>query len=402
MASNRRRDADRQTKQTDQGWEGSLLGGDAEVFPRLFNERNTGVSQAWWEVGEEGYPPSGLRGVEPHWLGNRRWWLGGKQGPWEPLQPLTAKENFQREVRIFLDFEWDSKTYRNTPSVTSQVWELLPYPKGREEEDANTEVMEGIFDLQNEEDVQDFQDELEQFFLAQAEGLPRHKIYIIGWGMANDMEFISKYFDPLPYEVLDLQYVYRRVAESPKLGLAAAVKQFFGIVLDKKCQNEDWGVRPLPWVQKLYAMDDARWVHRLFAKLRGEILPEDFQHTRADWEKNRDKTPKWDPHGIKAGANAPVELKKIIRYLWDARDGQARDENINIGQILPTAKLVGLARILHKEWNEEGNKNFVGEAKPGYPMGLWDEFCRRWQGFEGDPWGTVEENRAKECEEVPQ
>ena len=101
-------------------------------------------------------------------------------------------------------------------------------------------------------------------------------IFIFGWGMVNDMEFIHQYFDPLPYVLVDLQLTVRRQMIK-QLRLSAVAHHYFGVGVEKKYQNADWHTRPISADQLLYAMEDTRWVFRIFQKVRGLVTMDDVK-----------------------------------------------------------------------------------------------------------------------------
>jgi ribonuclease D len=55
------------------------------------------------------------------------------------------------------------------------------------------------------------------------------------------------------------------------LGLAAALKKRFGVVLDKKFQKANWSKRPLPQDMLVYAAHDTAYLLQLFRQLQQEL-----------------------------------------------------------------------------------------------------------------------------------
>ena len=75
-------------------------------------------------------------------------------------------------------------------------------------------------------------------------------IFIIGWGMVNDMEMLHNFFPPAHY-ILDMQLVAKRLGYV-NLGLKSMIKELFGVEIDKKWQKwQKWHLRPLPYEAKL-------------------------------------------------------------------------------------------------------------------------------------------------------
>src|SRR5262249_45917917 len=57
----------------------------------------------------------------------------------------------------------------------------------------------------------------------------------------------------------------------PSIGLAGLLAANFGVVLDKKCQRDDWSLRPLTERQKTYAAEDVLHLIRLSELLRQDL-----------------------------------------------------------------------------------------------------------------------------------
>jgi ribonuclease D len=61
------------------------------------------------------------------------------------------------------------------------------------------------------------------------------------------------------------------------LSLAALVKQFFDVALDKTFQKADWGIRPLSSAQLEYAASDTEWCYRIHDRIRRIQSPPPFE-----------------------------------------------------------------------------------------------------------------------------
>ena len=95
--------------------------------------------------------------------------------------------------------------------------------------------------------------------------------YVVGWGMANDMQFIDKHAEG-ESKILDLQLVAETVGE-PR-GLGPFVQRNFGVELDKSQQRTDWLRRPLTEAQVRYAREDAEWLPHIYDLLKGHVTEE--------------------------------------------------------------------------------------------------------------------------------
>ena len=121
------------------------------------------------------------------------------------------------------------------------------------------------YDLVDREVVYVFEQDLVELDSRDSESTPW---YVVGWGMANDMQFIDQHTDVEP-KILDLQLVAETVGE-PK-GLAPFVQKNFGAELDKGQQRTDWLRRPLTEAQIRYSMGDAEWLPHIYDLLKGRI-----------------------------------------------------------------------------------------------------------------------------------
>ena len=66
-----------------------------------------------------------------------------------------------------------------------------------------------------------------------------------------------------------------------QIGLASLIERFFDITIGKEGQKSDWSRRPLSEKQKLYAINDTRYLAELSQRLRGELA----QRGRVQWHR---------------------------------------------------------------------------------------------------------------------
>ena len=128
-------------------------------------------------------------------------------------------------------------------------------------------VLKELVDLYDGREVDDMRNWVERLGIYAEEHPENVNIYIIGWGMVNDMYHIEKYFGDLvgvcQAILLDVQEVAKRLGRVEE-GLGTMVKATFGYTMDKTFQKADWHRRPLHPLQLNYAMDDALWTTKLF------------------------------------------------------------------------------------------------------------------------------------------
>lgn len=117
----------------------------------------------------------------------------------------------------------------------------------------------------------------------------------------------------------------------PGVGLAAVVKERFGVVLAKDLQKSDWGRRPLSEDQLAYAFEDTRFLLDLWREMEKELarsgrLPEaeaEFARIAArEW-----KPRQFDPEGwrrLKEARGMDGRQRAILRALWLWREEEAR------------------------------------------------------------------------------
>lgn len=142
-----------------------------------------------------------------------------------------------------------------------------------------------------------------------------------------------------------------RILGWPQVGLAALLKQHFGVVLDKRAQLTDWGHRPLNAAQLSYARLDSHYLPNL-----RELLAKELQ-ARRRWseaqeafaalprivytEKPFDPDGYWRMRGVRdLHQNELAVLREL--YLW--RDEQARRLDRPPFKVLGDKTLIQLSR----------------------------------------------------------
>jgi ribonuclease D len=133
-----------------------------------------------------------------------------------------------------------------------------------------------------------------------------------------------------PVDLFDTMIAARLVGKTA-FGLAALVKEYFGIELSKASQKANWAIRPLPQEMREYAMNDTRYLLEI-----ADILEADLRRMgRLDWflesrdrmieaareVKERDESNVWRITG--SSALSP-RAQAVLRILWFWRDAEAR------------------------------------------------------------------------------
>lgn len=89
-------------------------------------------------------------------------------------------------------------------------------------------------------------------------------------GADYDMCLLMRAYGLLPGMILDTQ-IAARLLGFEQFGLAALVEHFFGIVLSKKNQKADWGLRPIPHGMLEYAQGDVAYMLEMADKLVADL-----------------------------------------------------------------------------------------------------------------------------------
>jgi len=133
-----------------------------------------------------------------------------------------------------------------------------------------------------------------------------------------------------PVDLFDTMIAARLVGKTA-FGLAALVKEYFGIELSKASQKANWAIRPLPQEMLEYAINDTRYLLEIADILESDLRRlgrlEWFQESRdrmiasAREVKERDESTVWRITG--SSALSP-RAQAVLRILWFWRDAEAR------------------------------------------------------------------------------
>jgi ribonuclease D len=176
---------------------------------------------------------------------------------------------------------------------------------------------------------------------------------------------IEKVFHAAEYDIMglrrDFDFEFANVFDTmlatrnlgwKELGLAALLKEYFGVQVRKRHQKDNWGRRPLTPDLMDYAQMDTHYLlalrdHLFEALQRAELLDEAIEvfHeiTQARWNGG-----KFDPEGFWQinGARALSSQKQaVLQYLYLCRDGLARRANVPVFKIMSDQTLVSLAKF---------------------------------------------------------
>ena len=146
-----------------------------------------------------------------------------------------------------------------------------------------------------------------------------------------------------------------------QIGLAALMKGYFDVTIEKAGQKSDWSRRPLSANQLRYAVNDTRFLERLADRMHGEL----DERKRVDWHREscramvestwrddaRDPANAWR---IKGAGRLTRRQLAYLRELWRWRDQHARSADLPAFKILGNQEILGLVH-----W---------AESHPGVPL----------------------------------
>lgn len=184
-------------------------------------------------------------------------------------------------------------------------------------------------------------------------------------GADYDMSLLQNAYGVLPHMILDTQ-IAARLLGFQQFGLAALVEHYYGIVLSKKNQRANWGLRPMPADMKEYAQGDVKYMLGMADKLVAELN----QLGRYDWfiescqcnlehGRERHQNSCQEPWRIKGSGKLTRRGLAALRALWLWRDKEAaaidrpafmvcgNDELIRWSTALQEFRLVFPSRNMH-------------------------------------------------------
>lgn len=149
-------------------------------------------------------------------------------------------------------------------------------------------------------------------------------------GADYDLRLLRRIGNFEPVDLFDTMIAARLVGKSG-LGLAALVKEFFGIELSKASQKANWAIRPLPPEMVEYAHNDTRYLFEISDTLEADLKSlgrlEWFTESRdrmiasAREVKERDDNTVWR---ISGSSGLSPRAQAVLRVLWFWRDSEAR------------------------------------------------------------------------------
>ena len=136
-----------------------------------------------------------------------------------------------------------------------------------------------------------------------------------------------------------------------KVGLADLIRRFFGHTIDKKYQRHDWSKRPLFEEHLDYARGDTHWLPAIRELLlihlrrsgRLEAVEEEFELVQdREWAGRTNSDA--DFLRVKGAKTLEDDQKRVLRAVWEYRDGKAKSANRPAFKLIPDPFLLTLAR----------------------------------------------------------
>ncbi len=181
---------------------------------------------------------------------------------------------------------------------------------------------------------------------------------------SQDLELFYQQFDSLPEPVFDTQLAAAVLGYANQIGYADLVKRKCGVQLDKKYTRADWSKRPLSEGELDYAMDDVRYLIKMYQDMKAELEKRGrWSWIQADFKKMSDKsqyqldmTVLWRKlRGIQKLKGAALNnADQLCRW----RENLAIQKNRPKRWMMKDEDLIDIARfkpVTHKELNQIGN-----------------------------------------------
>lgn len=141
-----------------------------------------------------------------------------------------------------------------------------------------------------------------------------------------------------------------RVLGLPKLGLAGLIDQYFGVLLSKKLQRANWGLRPLGDDHIEYARNDTHYLLRLRDILEGELAAKNLLRHAQDEFRRLEDTPavdkRFDPEAwwnLPGARDLDGRRRAILKRLWIFRERQSSAQDKAPFRVMPEDLLVRIA-----------------------------------------------------------
>ncbi len=150
-----------------------------------------------------------------------------------------------------------------------------------------------------------------------------------------------------PRQLFDTELA-ARILGLPRVGLAAVVEHYLGLLLAKEHSAVDWSTRPLPTPWLRYAALDVE----VLTDLRNLMGVDLATQGKSEWARQEfeallswEPVERADPWRRTSGLSTLKGRRAlgILRELWFTRDDLARERDVSPGRILPDRSLIDIA-----------------------------------------------------------
>ena len=178
----------------------------------------------------------------------------------------------------------------------------------------------------------------------------------------QDIEILFNLFGKIPENIVDIQLCLSEIGFSESLGYADACKNLLDIKIDKKNQFIDWRKRPLEKEKILYAINDVKYLPKLFLKISEKINIADNiniirSHKKLLNEETYKKKPKNAWKKLKIVEIKNYEIKKLKKVCF-IREELAKEKDIPVKKIMTDQNV----KLLCKKKVNKKDKKLILES----------------------------------------
>ena len=178
----------------------------------------------------------------------------------------------------------------------------------------------------------------------------------------QDIEILFNLFGKIPENIVDIQLCLSEIGFSESLGYADACKNLLDIKIDKKNQFIDWRKRPLEKEKILYAINDVKYLPKLFLKISEKInIAENINIIRSHKKLLNEETYKKKPKNawkkLKINETKNYDIKKLKQVCF-IRENLAKEKDIPVKKIMTDQNV----KLLCKKKVNKKDKKLILES----------------------------------------
>ncbi len=178
----------------------------------------------------------------------------------------------------------------------------------------------------------------------------------------QDIEILFNLFGKIPENIVDIQLCLSEIGFSESLGYADACKNLLDIKIDKKNQFIDWRKRPLEKEKILYAINDVKYLPKLFLKISEKInIAENINIIRSHKKLLNEETYKKKPKNawkkLKINETKNYDIKKLKQVCF-IREKLAKEKDIPVKKIMTDQNI----KLLCKKKVNKKDKKLILES----------------------------------------